>query len=94
MSVFLYRGETREIVEAMGFDTSQFPGPIIPVVYNINLKDPGAQFVTTAFEMRNKDVIYVANSACSRTAKFREFHGDVIWDSHRSDAGRNYNTTH
>ena len=76
-SVFLYRGETRETVEAMGFDTSRFAGPIIPVVYNINLKDPSAQFVTTAFEMRNKDVIYVANSASIELAKFRSFMATV-----------------
>ena len=76
-SVFLYRGETRETVEAMGFDTSRFAGPIIPVVYNLNLKDPSMQFVTTAFEMRNKDVIYVANSASIELQKFRNFMATV-----------------
>ena len=76
-SVFLYRGETRETVEAMGFDTSRFAGPIIPVVYNLNLKDPSMQFVTTAFEMRNKDVIYVANSASIELQKFRSFMATV-----------------
>ena len=44
-SVFLYRGETRETVEAMGVDTSQFKGPIVPVIYNLNLKDPGGYFL-------------------------------------------------
>ena len=72
-SVFVYRGETRETVEAMGFDTSQFPGPIIPVVYNLNHRDPASHFLTTSFEMRNKDVIYVSNAGAVETAKFRAF---------------------
>ena len=61
-SVFIYRGETREVAEAMGIDCSKFQGPIIPVIYNFNFRNPGSQFLATTFEMRNKDVIYVANS--------------------------------
>src|SRR5262249_14322916 len=60
-SVFLYRGETRDVAEAMGIDCSKFQGPIIPVIYNINLRNPGSYFLATTFEMRNKDVIYVSN---------------------------------
>ena len=56
-SVFLYRGETREVAEAMGIDCSKFQGPIIPVIYNINFRNPGSYFLATTFEMRNKDVI-------------------------------------
>jgi polysaccharide export outer membrane protein len=69
-SVFLYRGETREVAEAMGIDCSKFQGPIIPVIYNINLRNPGSQFLATTFEMRNKDVIYVANSVSVEATKF------------------------
>ena len=46
-SVFIYRGETRETVEAMGVDTSQFKGPLVPVIYSLNLKDPGGYFLRT-----------------------------------------------
>ena len=69
-SVFLYRGETREVAEAMGIDCSKFQGPIIPVIYNINFRNPGSQFLATTFEMRNKDVIYVANSVSAEATKF------------------------
>jgi polysaccharide export outer membrane protein len=72
-SVFLYRGETRKTLDAMGVDTSQFKGPIIPVVYNLNLLDPSGYFLASQFEMRNKDVIYVSNSASIEMAKFRNF---------------------
>jgi polysaccharide export outer membrane protein len=69
--VFLYRGETRETLEAMGVDTSQFQGPIIPVIYELNVRDPAGYFLATSFEMRNKDVIYVSNSASVELEKFR-----------------------
>ena len=70
-SVFIYRGETRETVEAMGVDTSQFKGPLVPVIYSLNLKDPGGYFLASTMEMRNKDVIYVSNSVSVELAKFR-----------------------
>jgi polysaccharide biosynthesis/export protein len=69
-SVFLYRGETRDVAEAMGIDCSKFQGPIIPVIYNINFRNPASYFLATTFEMRNKDVIYVSNSVSAEATKF------------------------
>ena len=72
-SVFLYRGETRDVAEAMGIDCSKFQGPIIPVIYNINFRNPGSYFLATTFEMRNKDVIYVSNSVSVEASKFLSY---------------------
>jgi polysaccharide biosynthesis/export protein len=69
-SVFLYRGETRDVAEAIGIDISKFQGPIIPVIYNINFRNPASYFLATTFEMRNKDVIYVSNSVSVEATKF------------------------
>jgi len=69
-SIFLYRGETREVAEAMGIDCTPFQGPIIPVIYNINFRNPASYFLATTFEMRNKDVIYVSNSVSAEATKF------------------------
>src|SRR5262249_40893124 len=69
-SVFLYRGETRDVAEAMGVDSSKFQGAIIPVIYNINFRNPASYFLATTFEMRNKDVIYVSNSVSVEATKF------------------------
>jgi polysaccharide export outer membrane protein len=69
-SVFLYRGETRDVAEAMGIDCSKFQGPIIPVIYNINFRNPGSYFLATTFEIRNKDVIQVSNSVSTEATKF------------------------
>ena len=43
--VLLYRGEIREVAEQLGIDCSKFSGPIIPVIYNINLREPGGLFL-------------------------------------------------
>jgi polysaccharide export outer membrane protein len=70
---FLYRGETRDIATQLGIDCSKFNGPIIPVVYNIDLRDPAGFFLTTKFQMRNKDVVYVANATSVQASKAMEF---------------------
>jgi polysaccharide export outer membrane protein len=71
--IFLYRGETRDVAQAMGVDCSQFQGPIIPIIYSINLRDPSGYFLATSFEMRNKDVIYISNSFSVETTKFMTY---------------------
>jgi polysaccharide export outer membrane protein len=77
-AVFLYRGETREIAEAMGVDCTPFQGPIIPIIYIINMRDPAGYFLASTFEMRNKDVIYVANSFSVESTKFMNYLNTII----------------
>jgi len=72
-SVFLYRGEPREVARQIGVDVSRFEGPVIPVIYLVNLRDPGGYFLTQSFEMRNKDVVFVSNAAAVETTKFLIF---------------------
>ncbi len=69
-SVFLYRGEPREVAELLGVDCSKFSGPIIPIIYNLNLRDPSGYFLASTFEMRNKDVIYTSNATAVESTKF------------------------
>jgi polysaccharide biosynthesis/export protein len=57
----------------MGVDTSKFQGPIIPIIYNINFRNPGSYFLATTFEMRNKDVIHVSNSVSVEASKFMTY---------------------
>jgi polysaccharide export outer membrane protein len=68
-SVFLYRGETRETARELGIDCTPFTGALIPVIYNINFRDPAGYFLATNFEMRNKDTIYVSNSVSVEATK-------------------------
>jgi polysaccharide export outer membrane protein len=77
-SVFLYRGETREVATAMGLDCSKFEGPIIPVIYNVDLRNPAGYFLATKFEMRNKDAIFVSNAVTVETSKALNFFRTVV----------------
>jgi polysaccharide export outer membrane protein len=72
-SVFLYRGETCEVARTLEIDCSRYPGALVPVIYNINFRDPASFFLASKFEMRNKDVIYVTNSTSVEVGKFVAF---------------------
>jgi polysaccharide export outer membrane protein len=72
-AVFLYRGEARDIAEAMGIDCSPYEGPMIPVIYTINLRDPAGYFLASSFEMRNKDIIYASNAFAVESTKFMTY---------------------
>src|SRR6266481_5074907 len=72
-SVFVYRGETRELAARLGVNCDRFTGPIIPIVYNINLRDPAGYFLTTRFQMRNKDVMFASNNPTVDAAKAMNF---------------------
>lgn len=72
-SVFLYRGETREVARELGVDDKRFLGPVVPVIYNIDLRDPAGYFLATKFQMRNKDVIYASNAQAVENAKLMNY---------------------
>jgi polysaccharide biosynthesis/export protein len=72
-SLFLYRGEARDVAEAMGIDVRPYEGPIIPVIYTINLRDPAGYFLASSFEMRNKDILYASNSFSVESTKFMTY---------------------
>jgi polysaccharide export outer membrane protein len=77
-AVFLYRGEPREVAVELGVDVSRFDGPIIPVIYNLDLRDPAGYFLASKFEIRNKDVIYAANASSVEVSKFLTYVGLII----------------
>lgn len=68
-SVYIYRGERREVAEQLGVDCSRFSGPIVPIIYNLNLRDPAGYFHASKFEMRNKDVIFTSNATSVESGK-------------------------
>lgn len=76
--VYVYRREPRELAERIGVDCSKFVGPLVPVVYNVDFRDPGGYFLATKFDMRDKDVLFAANAATVDTAKFLQFARTVI----------------
>jgi polysaccharide export outer membrane protein len=77
-AVFLYRGETRQVAQSIGVDISKFDGPIIPVIYVIDFRDPAGYFMATKFAMRNKDVIYVSNAFAVESTKAMTYFRTIV----------------
>jgi polysaccharide export outer membrane protein len=77
-AVFVYRGETRDVAKLLGVDISKFEGPIVPVIYSVDLRDPGGYFMTSKFEMRNKDVVYVSNASSVEATKFMNYLRTIV----------------
>jgi polysaccharide export outer membrane protein len=67
--VFVYRLEDKQLLSGAGYDTSRFPGELVPTIYAMNLRDPNGYFLTSNFDLRNKDVLYIANSPVANIAK-------------------------
>ena len=68
--VFIFRFEDPAV-----FGPQQPPLPVnedgrVPVVYRVDLKNPGTYFVAQGFPMRNHDVVYVANASSTELQKF------------------------
>lgn len=69
--VYVYRVENRRALEKMGVDVSKFGDKKeIPTIYRTNFRDPASFFAARKFMMRDKDVIYVSNSAQTELIKF------------------------
>lgn len=68
--VFVMRAEPVDIARKLD---PAFPIPprstTINVVYHVNLKDPNTFFVARRFQMRNKDMIYIATSQSTEILK-------------------------
>ena len=60
--LFIYRPTPRTLAQMLGVDTSDFPGEEILAVYRFDLTQPDAFFTVTEFEVRDGDLLYVANS--------------------------------
>ena len=73
--VFLYRPEYREVLERLGLNLTLFPPEqkLIPTVYRANYRDPSMFFAASQFQMRNKDIIYVANADSIEVDKFLSY---------------------
>ena len=60
--IYVYRYEDRRFLEKMGVDTTRFTLDRVPTIYHVNLRDPAGMLLASAFQMKIKDVMYVANA--------------------------------
>src|SRR5690606_36113667 len=65
--VFVFRFEDPKLVEA---EAPVESASGVPVVYQIDLRDPASFFVTQNFPIQDRDVIYVSNSPAAEFEKF------------------------
>lgn len=69
-ALFVFRYEPASAVRQMQPGYNGRFGDRTPVVYRVNLRDPSAYFYAKAFEIRDKDVLYVANAKLTELQKF------------------------
>jgi polysaccharide export outer membrane protein len=69
-AIFLFRYEPASAVRAMRPDYNGRYGEKVPMVYRLNMRDPRAFFYARQFSVRDKDVLFVANSAATEFQKF------------------------
>lgn len=67
--VFVFRFEDAKLVDVAG-KTKKTADGTVPVVYQIDLRDPATLFVTQNFPVQDHDVLYVSNSPAAEFDKF------------------------
>lgn len=67
--VFIFRFEDEKLLDLVEPVVKTADG-MVPVVYQVDLRDPASFFVTQNFPVQNRDVIYVANSPAAEFEKF------------------------
>jgi len=68
--VYIYRFESRRFLDKLGVDTKRFTFDSIPTIYHVNLRDPSGLLLASGFQMRTKDVVYIANAKVVDYYKF------------------------
>lgn len=69
--LFIFRFEEPGILpQSVGQPYAQTPEGKIPVVYQMNLRDPRSFLVAQNFPVKNQDVLYVANAPSAELQKF------------------------
>lgn len=67
--VFIFRFEDPKLVDSSG-NVEKTADGVIPVIYQIDLRDPASFFITQNFPIQDRDVIYVSNSPAAEFEKF------------------------
>lgn len=68
--VFLFRWESADRVSALVATPLIDPAGPVPVVFQVNLKQPETLFAAQNFAMKNGDVIFISNSPASDLQRF------------------------
>lgn len=80
--VFVFRYESARIAEAVG--ASGGGGATRPVVYRLNLKQPASLLAAQRFPVKDRDVVYLANSPSTELSKFLALLGSGVGTANAS----------
>ena len=76
--VFLLRFEPASLVaELLPERRGTIESAYVPVVYRLNLRDANSYFLARAFQMRDKDILYVANAPLTEVQKVLQVIGSI-----------------
>lgn len=77
--VFLFRFEPDHIAKALderAVTTAE--GSMVPVIYQLNMKNPNSFFLMKLFELRNEDIIYIADHPAAELSKFLQILSPLV----------------
>lgn len=69
-AVFVYRQESRKLVESLGYDNLPPGDGTVPVIYQLELQRPEGFFYANNFSIRDRDILYYANAGSIGVGKF------------------------
>lgn len=78
-AVYLFRFEPLELMTWPRQPVMVTLDGKVPVIYRVNLKNPGTFFVAQNFPVHNKDLIYVSNAPSAELQKFLNLVFSVIY---------------
>lgn len=84
--IYVFRYEERGFLHKLGINTARFSFEMIPTIYRLNLRDPSGMLLASGFQMRSKDVLYVAN------AKVVDYYKLLTLINNTTSAVRNVNS--
>jgi len=62
----------------LGVYVTRFTGELVPVIFSISFRDPGGFFLATNFQMRNQDVLFIANAKSVDVTKFLIYLNSIL----------------
>ncbi|WP_202898823.1 polysaccharide biosynthesis/export family protein [Komagataeibacter europaeus] len=68
-AVYLFRFENTDVLRRMGLPV-EGSAPTAPIVYQLDMMNPANYFLAQKFMMRDRDLIYIANSSSNKFYKF------------------------
>lgn len=74
-AVFLFRFETPEIARRLGAPVT---GSSVAIIYHLDMMQPASYFIAQKFQMRDQDLIYIANAGSDKVSKFFNLVGSLL----------------